>query len=116
MPGISATGISGQFFKSFGYTVVIAVLMSLFVARMITPLIAAYFLKSHGVQEHASGKAMDKYLGILKWSLDTSKAEAARAALPDHRGRWYHYVLGGLMILVRVVAFFAGVGITMKLL
>src|SRR4029453_12598693 len=56
LPVALMPGISGQFFKSFGYTVVIAVLMSLFVARMITPLIAAYFLKSHGVQPPASGR------------------------------------------------------------
>jgi multidrug efflux pump subunit AcrB len=37
-------GISGQFFKNFGLTVVAAVLTSLAVARMITPMIAAYFL------------------------------------------------------------------------
>ena len=41
-------GISGQFFKNFGLTVVVAVLMSLAVARLITPMIAAYFLKAHG--------------------------------------------------------------------
>ncbi|WP_037497909.1 efflux RND transporter permease subunit [Sphingomonas jaspsi] len=85
LPVALMPGISGQFFKAFGFTVVISVLMSLFVARMITPLIAAYFLKSHGVQEHASGKAMDKYLSILKWSLDTSKAESYRARNP---GKW----------------------------
>ena len=45
LPVALMPGISGQFFKNFGYTVVIAVLMSLFVARMITPLIAAYFLQ-----------------------------------------------------------------------
>src|SRR3546814_8984865 len=52
LPVALMPGISGQFFKSFGYTVVVAVMMSLFVARMITPLIAAYFLKAHGVQAH----------------------------------------------------------------
>src|SRR5688500_6507908 len=41
-------GIAGQFFKQFGFTVVIAVLISLAVARMITPMLAAYFLKAHG--------------------------------------------------------------------
>jgi multidrug efflux pump subunit AcrB len=82
LPVALMPGISGQFFKSFGYTVVIAVLMSLFVARMITPLIAAYFLKAHGVQEHAGGPAMKKYLKILWWSLDTSKAEAYRREHP----------------------------------
>ncbi|MDQ3247440.1 MAG: efflux RND transporter permease subunit [Pseudomonadota bacterium] len=89
LPVALMPGISGQFFKSFGYTVVIAVMMSLFVARMITPLMAAYFLKAHGVQEHASGKAMDKYLGVLRWSLDTRKAEAYRARHPGFaHGAW----------------------------
>jgi multidrug efflux pump subunit AcrB len=74
LPVALMPGISGQFFKAFGFTVVISVLMSLLVARMITPLIAAYFLRSHGVQPHASGRAMDKYLGLLNWSLNTSKA------------------------------------------
>ncbi|RIX29128.1 efflux RND transporter permease subunit [Sphingomonas edaphi] len=86
LPVALMPGISGQFFKSFGYTVVIAVLMSLFVARMITPLIAAYFLKAHGVQEHAGGPAMEKYLKVLRWSLDTSKAEAYRRRRPGFVG------------------------------
>ena len=69
-------GIAGQYFKAFGFTVVLSVLMSLLVARMITPLIAAYFLRSHGVQPHAAWKWMDFYLKVLNWSLDTSKAHA----------------------------------------
>ena len=85
LPVALMPGISGQFFKSFGYTVVIAVLMSLFVARMITPLIAAYFLKSHGEQPHASGATMTRYLDVLTWSLDTSKSEAYRR---EHPGFW----------------------------
>jgi multidrug efflux pump subunit AcrB len=44
LPVALMPGISGQFFKAFGFTVVIAVLMSLLVARMITPLVAAFFL------------------------------------------------------------------------
>ncbi|WP_205479300.1 efflux RND transporter permease subunit [Sphingomonas arenae] len=69
LPVALMPGISGQFFKNFGYTVVLAVLMSLLVARMITPLLAAYFLKSHGVQPHASGKWMERYLNGLRWTL-----------------------------------------------
>jgi len=64
------------------------VVMSLFVARMITPLIAAYFLRSHGTQDHASGKAMNGYLRVLRWSLDTRRADAYRAANPGRRGRF----------------------------
>jgi hydrophobe/amphiphile efflux-1 (HAE1) family protein len=39
------TGITGQFFRPFGITVSAAVLFSLLVARMVTPLMAAYLLK-----------------------------------------------------------------------
>ncbi|HET7575584.1 MAG TPA: efflux RND transporter permease subunit [Sphingomicrobium sp.] len=72
-------GIAGQYFKAFGFTVVLSVLMSLLVARMITPLIAAYFLRSHGAQPHAAWKWMDVYLKVLNWSLDTTKAVARRS-------------------------------------
>ena len=78
-------GVSGQFFKNFGLTVVISVLFSLLVARMITPMIAAYFLKAHGEAEHGGGRWMDQYMKILGWSLDTSKAQAYRARHPRRR-------------------------------
>lgn len=63
-------GIIGQYFKQFGLTVVIAVLMSLAVARLITPMLAAYFLKAHGEREHGGGWVMDRYMSILRWSLN----------------------------------------------
>ncbi len=78
-------GVSGQFFKNFGLTVVIAVLFSLLVARMITPMIAAYFLKAHGEAEHGGGPLMDRYMKVLHWSLDTEKARAYRARHPRRR-------------------------------
>ncbi|MDB5701280.1 MAG: efflux transporter permease subunit [Sphingomonadales bacterium] len=62
-------GISGQFFKNFGLTVVAAVLMSLAVARLITPMAAAYFLKSHGAASHGEGRLMDWYMRTLRWTL-----------------------------------------------
>lgn len=62
-------GVSGQFFKNFGLTVVVSVLVSLAVARMITPMVAAYFLKSHGVAEHGESRWMNQYMKILRWSL-----------------------------------------------
>ena len=62
-------GVAGQFFKNFGLTVVASVLMSLAVARMITPMIAAYFLKSAGMAEHGEGSWIDRYMKILRWSL-----------------------------------------------
>jgi len=62
-------GVAGQFFKNFGLTVVASVLMSLAVARMITPMVAAYFLKSSGIPEHAEAGWIQRYMKILRWSL-----------------------------------------------
>ncbi len=74
-------GVAGQFFRNFGLTVVVAVLLSLAVARMITPMIAAYFLKSFGHAEHGGGVWMDRYMKVLHWSLDTAKVTAYKARL-----------------------------------
>ncbi len=62
-------GVAGQYFQNFGLTVVASVLMSLAVARMITPMIAAYFLKSTGLAEHGEASWIDRYMKILRWSL-----------------------------------------------
>lgn len=44
-------GIPGQFFRSFGVTVSVAVLFSLVVARTLTPMMAAYMLPEHATEE-----------------------------------------------------------------
>ncbi|MDR6128180.1 multidrug efflux pump subunit AcrB [Sphingomonas sp. SORGH_AS802] len=72
-------GIAGQFFKNFGLTVVAAVLMSLAVARLLTPMIAAYFLKSFGHASHGEGRLMDWYMATLRWTLDRGRSTAWRA-------------------------------------
>ena len=115
LPVALMPGISGQFFKAFGFTVVIAVLMSLLVARMITPMIAAYFLRAKGIQPHASGWAMEKYLDLLKWSLSTERADALRATVPHPRVRFYYFAIAALMALLLAVAFAAGAGAAWKL-
>mgnify|MGYP001806331263 CR=1 FL=1 len=45
-------GIAGQYFKQFGLTVAVAVLFSLLVARLVTPMMAAYLMraKKHHVE------------------------------------------------------------------
>jgi multidrug efflux pump subunit AcrB len=108
--------VAGQYFKAFGFTVVLSVLMSLLVARMITPLIAAYFLRSHGQQPHAAWKWMDVYLKILNWSLDTTKAHALLERLPRIPRRFGYYAVLALLLLVIVSAFFGGTIGGMKLL
>lgn len=59
-------GVTGQFFRQFGLTVAVAVFMSLLVARLITPLVAAYTLKSHGKVQQGDGPIMTWYLGFLR--------------------------------------------------
>jgi len=60
--------IAGEFFRPFGFTVAIAVLFSLLVARMLTPMMAAYMLKPHGDEEYKSS-ILDWYLRRVKWCL-----------------------------------------------
>ncbi|MEM6492875.1 MAG: efflux RND transporter permease subunit [Pseudomonadota bacterium] len=89
-------GISGEFFKNFAFTVVVAVLMSLAVARMVTPLMAAYFLETKGHAAHGEGPLMDRYMRILAWTLDDSKMRALREGV---RGpRWYWLYVPSLLI------------------
>ncbi len=83
-------GISGQFFKNFGLTVVVSVLISLAVARLITPMVAAYFLKAKGSASHGEGWWMDRYMDALRWSVTN---------------RWKTVGVGGLALVATVIAF-----------
>ncbi|WP_252259357.1 efflux RND transporter permease subunit [Erythrobacter aurantius] len=96
-------GVSGQFFQNFGLTVVVAVLMSLAVARMITPLMAAYFLSAKGAGAHGEGPLMDRYMQMLAWTLDSGKLRARRAGVdaPVARGR---YTASLLLIVLTLLA------------
>jgi hydrophobe/amphiphile efflux-1 (HAE1) family protein len=60
-------GITGQYFKQFGLTVAAAVFFSLLVARLITPVLAAYTLKSDRIAEHTDGPVMAWYQRLLRW-------------------------------------------------
>lgn len=62
-------GIAGQYFKQFGLTIAAAVFMSLLVARLITPLLAAYFLRDHGPDHTTDGLVMRGYTRLVAWSV-----------------------------------------------
>ena len=62
-------GIVGQFFKEFGLTVSVAVLFSLVVARLLTPLMAAYFL-APAKQAKPRKPFEGRYRRALDWALD----------------------------------------------
>ena len=59
------SGIAGQYFKQFGLTIAAAVLVSLLVARLITPLMAAYLLKPHADAAPRDGWLMRAYSRLL---------------------------------------------------
>jgi hydrophobic/amphiphilic exporter-1 (mainly G- bacteria), HAE1 family len=61
-------GIPGKFLKQFGLTVAASVFFSLVVARMLTPLIAAYFMKVVKHTEHRDWMT-DLYDRMLAWAL-----------------------------------------------
>ncbi len=59
-------GIPGQYFSQFGMTVAISVLFSLLVARLITPMMAAYFMRAKDAQhEERDGFIMRGYLWLV---------------------------------------------------
>jgi hydrophobic/amphiphilic exporter-1 (mainly G- bacteria), HAE1 family len=68
MPVAMMPGIPGQFFREFGITVSVAVLFSLVVARLLTPLMAAYFLKPKLARERPPLPRI--YTRTLGWALD----------------------------------------------
>ncbi|MET0547395.1 MAG: efflux RND transporter permease subunit, partial [Caulobacterales bacterium] len=61
-------GVTGQFFRAFGVTIAVSVFFSLLVARLITPMMAAFFLKDTGHEDKPS-KLRDRYMKTLSWSL-----------------------------------------------
>ncbi len=68
IPVAFMSGIAGQFFRPFGFTVTVAVLFSLLVARTLTPMMAAFFLKPHN-EPVTEPKLLTWYLGRARWCL-----------------------------------------------
>jgi HAE1 family hydrophobic/amphiphilic exporter-1 len=60
--------VPGQFFRQFGISVAVAVVISLLVARLLTPVMGAYFLKPQK-ENHSQPAWMDAYLRLVKWGL-----------------------------------------------
>jgi hydrophobe/amphiphile efflux-1 (HAE1) family protein len=61
-------GIAGQYFKQFGLTVAISVFFSLLVARLVTPLLAAYFMRDAGHSDKEPGW-LRAYTRLVRWSV-----------------------------------------------
>lgn len=76
LPTAFMGGIPGKFFKQFGWTAVLAILASLLVARLLTPMMCAYLMKAPkkplGAEGHdgtPDGPLMRRYLAVMQWCL-----------------------------------------------
>jgi multidrug efflux pump subunit AcrB len=70
LPTAFMSGIAGRFFKQFGWTAALAVLASLVVARMLTPMMSAYLLKDSVYMAPPEGRIMRNYMKLASWCLD----------------------------------------------
>ena len=69
LPTAFMSGIPGKFFKQFGWTAALAVFASLIVARMLTPMMAAYILKPIVGYVEKDGSVMRWYMRASRWCL-----------------------------------------------
>ncbi|HUX89465.1 MAG TPA: efflux RND transporter permease subunit [Gallionellaceae bacterium] len=79
LPTAFMSGIAGKFFVQFGWTAAIAVLFSLVVARLLTPMMAAYFLRPR--EEHPTPGWIKYYLKWAQWCLYYRKTTLAATAV-----------------------------------
>lgn len=96
VPVATMRGIIGRFFLQFGLTVAFAVIVSLFVAFTLTPMLSARMLTAHSGTKSWLGRGIDRFL---------SRIDSA-----------YRVVLGGaiarpkLTMLVAAILFIASLG------
>jgi multidrug efflux pump subunit AcrB len=80
LPTAFMGGIAGKYFKQFGWTAVLSILASLIVARLLTPMMAAYLLKpSKHHEEPKDGRLMQWYLAAMTWCLKHRRTTAISA-------------------------------------
>lgn len=69
LPTAFMGGIVGQFFRQFGWTAALSIFASLMVARLITPMMAAYILRPEKKHVEKQSALMDWYLRVVSWTL-----------------------------------------------
>ena len=79
LPTAFMSGVAGKFFVQFGWTAAIAVFFSLVVARMLTPMMAAYILKPPR-GDHREPRWLAPYLRWAAWCLRHRVATMLAAA------------------------------------
>ncbi len=79
LPTAFMSGIPGRFFVQFGWTAAVAVMFSLVVARLLTPMMSAYFLQPRVA--HPTPKWIDVYLKWAQWCLNHRKTTLLATAV-----------------------------------
>ena len=70
LPTAFMSGVAGKFFKQFGWTASLAVFASLVVARVLTPMMAAYLLKPIVTGHGEDPGWMKVYMKCVNWSMN----------------------------------------------
>ena len=98
-------GIPGQYFRQFGLTVAIAVLFSLLVARLITPMMAAYLMRTKDAQGHEDqkdGAIMRGYIWLVRNTTKVRRSSKRRwLALPTY---YITLVVAVIVVIFSVIA------------
>ncbi len=97
LPTAFMSGMVGQFFVQFGWTASVAVLFSLMVARLLTPMMSAYLLGKPG-QSHHDPAWVSHYLVGASWCLRHRKVTLIATAAFVAGGLWLASNLPGSFI------------------
>jgi multidrug efflux pump subunit AcrB len=81
VPTTLMSGVPGLLFRQFGWTAAIAVLASLVVARLLTPILAVWLLRPHARVENGDGAVMRLYMRAARWALVHRRSTLAAAVL-----------------------------------
>ena len=95
LPVSFMSGLPGQFFKQFGLTVAVAAFFSLLVARLLTPMLAAYLLKPPKSQQEKASRWLEAYHRLIVWTL-------------DHRLRTMGIAIASLVLSFGIIPFIPG--------
>lgn len=118
LPVAFTSGIVGQFFYSYGVTIAVATLASLFVAFTLTPMLAAFWMKDES-QPEEEPRGLGKFFGLLLspvlwlWNGFTRLWEAGFDALANFYGltlRFFlhNFITQTLAVIIAVAALAAG--------
>ncbi|MEQ1602346.1 MAG: efflux RND transporter permease subunit [Methylophilaceae bacterium] len=70
LPTAFMDGIPGKFFKQFGWTAAFAIFASLLVARLLTPMMAAYLMRPSKAEAASDGLIMRTYMRLARWCVE----------------------------------------------